>query len=239
MVDRLRIATTAANAAAGANEIATQALITSQRPYVVHQQAFGGQADLVHMFRGESGAAPGVVFRPYWSNLGNTPTHNLRVYVSQMRAISAPFTDVASYDFSILNDVIYTPIALGPHGETILGDAAVLSSEELSNPPSTRKDYYVFGWAEYNDGFKETRLHKTRFCEIITFNTPPLGDTKADVNVGNSFCPVRYQCIDEQCASNNAKAVPACAANLCAHTAPLLTHVTLPLDLARWLRPRP
>ena len=87
---QLKVATDASNAAAAANNIAIQALISSQRPYVIHRQSFGGAAFEVSPII-TKGRLEAIIYRPYWANLGNTPTSDLKASLVNHCAISAPF----------------------------------------------------------------------------------------------------------------------------------------------------
>ena len=197
--NQLRIATYAANAAANANDIATQALITSQRPYVSHHQPSSGLSDRAIFFSPNGVKAEGIIIQPYWTNLGNTATHKLRVYVSQPRPITPPFDDKIKYDFTTSEGIQFTPLILGPRGDFILGDNSVLSMQAVADINSKQRWYYIFGWAEYEDGFRGTPIRRTRFCEIIREVFFDEKNMKQGVIANVVFCPVKYQCIDEQC----------------------------------------
>lgn len=196
---QLKVATDAASAAKAANDIATQALITSQRPYVIHHQPFGGAADQIKIFSADGKKFGGIILTPYWSNLGNTATRRLRIYISQPRAITPPFDDRTKYDFTEETNTQFTPLTLGPRGDFIVGGNSLLWPEAVSDIQTKRQWYYIFGWAEYGDGFKETPIRRIKFCEIII---EIFFDRKKIMNgagANTTFCPVRYQCIDEQC----------------------------------------
>ena len=194
-------ATSAANRAEEANKIASQTLIASERPYVFHHQAFGPSVNEAAPWR-ERNKTLGLTITPLWSNLGNGPTSNLRIYVAGPHPITPPFEDAAKYDFSAPKDTAFTPLVLGPRGDQVHGGPVPISLDQINDIRLLKRTYYFFGWAEYNDGFPETPIRRTRFCEIITYADINVRHPNVPPQVATIFCPVRYQCVDEQCDKN-------------------------------------
>lgn len=136
------------------------------------------------------------IFYAILENSGNTPTRNLEVFVEtqfDLKEInSPPDKDRARPLFAPTNPADYfearrkewppQPVVIGPKG---------LAQINIGGPPKThldemaknRADGYVFGIAYYDDVFKGSKRHISKFCFVVQ----PVKDNDT-TRVGYGLC---------------------------------------------------
>ena len=151
------VAKVAADAAKQSAEIARDSLVLLQRPFV-----FAAYRWLWH----EDWSRPGRYWysvHPILENSGSTPTRELKVNVA-FRLSELVLPD--DFDFP-LPSIHAMATLIGPRGK-IEVDPWTLTDEDLAAVQSGSKHFYVWGKAEYLDGFNGTPLHTTKFCTRIS-----------------------------------------------------------------------
>jgi hypothetical protein len=178
----------AATAAEKANETTTEALTSVQRAFVFVKSeheviAFGPPGD--QLFQ--------ITFR--FENAGTTPTRNLKSHLN-WRFQHEPMDQNFSFADQGGRE---TPAVLGPKEYFGLTTDS-LPTKIFDEVVAKRIHFYVWGWAKYNDVFKNTAQHVTRFCyELFPFAASMDKRTKL-VNMQYRFnnCPY-FNCADEDC----------------------------------------
>jgi hypothetical protein len=146
------------------------------------------------------------IFYAILENSGNTPTRNLEVFVDsqfdlheinsppdpdRVRPIFAP-SDPADYFERRQREWPPQPVVIGPKG---------LAQINIGGPPKShldemakkRADGYVFGVAYYDDVFKGSKRHISKFCFVVQ----PVKDADK-TKVGYGLCQ-HWNCADEEC----------------------------------------
>lgn len=105
----------------------------------------------------------------FWKNNGITPTKGLFTYVS-----AAIFPDELPEDFGFPNvkGGKSTQLYLGAksNNRSVLGPCAL---DEITPVWEGKTHMYCWGWAEYNDVFKNTKRHRFEFCYKVTASKSP------------------------------------------------------------------
>jgi hypothetical protein len=173
----------AAIAARDQVELSREALITTERAFVV-LNPFWHKNETVDGVKGWS-------FRCIWKNTGNTPTKFMLMnFNRQWRVVAGqlPLDD----DFKDGDNA--GPAFLGPQNER--GSAKLHIPEDVLNLIQMGQAHaYLWGWAEYNDVFVGTPRHRTEFCvEIVVVGDP----TQQDCGFGYmSYGP--FNGMDDEC----------------------------------------
>jgi hypothetical protein len=151
---------TAVRATAGAAkqsaDISERALISTQRAFVFIQNF------TVYVVGNE------IRIMPLWENSGVTPANPFRNYVN-WRTFNGP--PPADFEYPDL-DVNGNPIVGRGHGEMFfIGPKATMFADIIRIPIPTMEEarsgrlrIYIWGWAEYNDTFSGTKVHRSEFC---------------------------------------------------------------------------
>ena len=179
-----------------ANGLTREALESVQRAFVVYQNlAVWSYLDL------RNKKQPVYLIRPIWGNSGNTPTRDLRIYVSEIKPIKPPYTDL---DFSQAPGTVFTPMFLAPHG-VVRGADRIISAADLFNVRDGKSFFYIWGWAIYYDTFPKTKPHITRFCDVLIGAFFDPNDLTKLTGVNTESCPT-YNCADEECEEQDRRA---------------------------------
>ena len=128
-----------------------------------------------------------------WKNSGNTPTRNLRLLIAKYIQREA-LPDEYDLDNVPLD---YTPLLIAP-GNTLESTQMVVSIEECEEIIAGRQQFYLYGWAEYDDVFDATPRHRTEFCYRINMGGNPRIRDKCGLrwNIHS-----RHNGADEECES--------------------------------------
>jgi hypothetical protein len=129
---------------------------------------------------------------PTIQNSANTPAKNLVIYLNYYFPTDPMPTD---FSFADLPDVVATRQVGGPHQLIPVGPRN-LSEKELTDFRSGARHIYIFGHIEYDDGFKRTPHHTTRFC--WEFHSLQVATDVPGVRWSFPYC-ARGNCIDEEC----------------------------------------
>jgi hypothetical protein len=145
----------------------------------------------------------GVSIAPQWGNSGTTPTKDMLNWVSWKKFKG---TIPADYGFPDLGDdgkpmtspVKGTPLFVGP-GATIYGQGFYIPRSMVEEVARGDSQYFVWGWAEYNDVFEGTRRHRTKFCNEVKFDQTGLDPGGKPVfSIWFPICS-RGNCTDDEC----------------------------------------
>jgi hypothetical protein len=169
------------------------AMEASDRAYVHHN-------GVSYVSHAETGT--GRIFwrlRPSWTNTGNTPTRQMKVFVAY-EFIDALLPDDYTFPTPSFDTVPGTSI--GPKG-SIESDARDFWGEDLVAVKEGRKHLYIWGVAVYRDVFPDTPHHVTKFCVRATGDI--VGDPLIELGDANKLeVPLtfhtRHNCQDEDCA---------------------------------------
>jgi hypothetical protein len=130
-------------------------------------------------------------FFAHWENGGNTPTKNLRNRTSY--ALSENPIDLA-FKFPDGGDQ--------PDGHTMIGPKSFMHSayfdisvEQLQKVKSGEAHAYIWGWADYDDVFPNTRRHRSEFCFKIHVQGDVLAEDCQFLYQQNE----RFNGFDEEC----------------------------------------
>ena len=121
---------------------------------------------------------------PVWENGGATPTKHMRAHIcAQIVKTSAAheggdmpedfdFPDTASMDD--IDEAPDTPssMALGPKA-TAEGEPVVIHVATLFQVWQGKKRLFLWGWADYDDRFRDSPRHRTEFCVELFFRGDP------------------------------------------------------------------
>lgn len=139
-------------------------------------------------------------------NSGNTPTRNMEVFVSDQfdlnevnlppaadrtRPVYAP-TDPAEYFDARKREWPPQPVVIGPKGMAQINIGGP-PKMHLDNMAKNRADGYVFGVAYYDDVFKGSKRHVSKFCFVVQ----PVKDSEL-TKIGYGLCQ-HWNCADEEC----------------------------------------
>lgn len=139
------------------------AMVATQRAYIVFREF---QVNVTRLSSIED--IHNCVIQPVWENAGTTPTHNGRSRINWRyfdRAVPDDF-DFADYDDGgtrVAGDELSLPIVLGPRGISF-APAIVVQGSTVRMVREMQGKVLIWGWAEYDDVFDNTRRHRTEFC---------------------------------------------------------------------------
>jgi hypothetical protein len=131
------------------------ALIYTQRAFV-----FVRDGTLTVTRDRQTEKATGFLISVDWENSGDTPTKNMRMRFNRLVTPKILPDDFDFPDYEI--DDIH--ILLGPKA-TVGTTPLEISPEEMRAVREKESHLYVWGWAEYNDVFPNTKRHRTEFCQ--------------------------------------------------------------------------
>jgi hypothetical protein len=146
------------------------------------------------------------IFYTILENSGNTPTRNLEVFVDtqfdlkeinsppdadRLRPIFAPADPVDHFE-ARKKEWSPQPVVIGPKGLAQINIGGPPKSH-LDKMAALRADGYVFGVAYYDDVFKGSKRHISKFCFVVQ----PVKDSDT-TRVGYGLCQ-HWNCADEEC----------------------------------------
>jgi hypothetical protein len=179
------------------NKINRDALEGVQRPFVT----FSPKMSVGTKFDPRTGHIAAFFPQVPINNSGNTATRNLKDHVSVY-----PSKDELPQTFTF-PDIGRAPesIDIGPH-DSITYYAASFGINDARAAQSGTGHVYIYGWATYNDGFRNTSPHITQFCyELKVDDSVDISDPKwiqSPYNIGSfQMCPsaLDHNCTDEEC----------------------------------------
>jgi hypothetical protein len=197
-------------------------VVMTFQAYASWQSVVGVQRAFVSLRSIEVSADPGTttlpngnivhywLVQPYWENTGNTPTRNLRTYMSPFiptqlshTPLRGTVTRITETDPDISFDVphdgsVWRNTFLAPrHLEGFQGihtEAQVL--QDIFGKQDTT--YRIWGVALYDDIFPFTSQHMTRFCYKITAVRGNPMDVASKIELAYEQC-LRGNCTDDDC----------------------------------------
>lgn len=134
--------------------------------------------------------------QPVWENTGSTPTRNGRAHVNWKyfdRSVPADF-DFADFDEAgnrVLSYDAYKPLIVGPRA-TALSPIIVMEPAILRQVRDQQGKLLIWGWAEYDEIFGDSRRHRTEFAYLVVVSGSPAS------HVGFSQYRL-YNGVDEDC----------------------------------------
>ncbi len=153
-------------------KIVDQALIASQRAYVVFKEF---RVNITRMPPLDE--ITNCTIQPVWENSGTTPTRSGRTHVNWRyfeRSIPSEF-DLADFD-DVGNRILaydsYAPLVIGPKS-TSFSSVITIDASTVRMVREMQGRVLIWGWAEYDDIFNDSGRHRTEFCYqmIVTGNT--------------------------------------------------------------------
>jgi hypothetical protein len=165
-----RTARITAEAAKDQTVLTRQAMVDTQRAFVlvkaleVELVTFPYQSPTAGIIDRIAGWRMGVV----WENSGDTPTRDLITHVS-LKFFDDEIPN--NYDFPDLPERNVSKALIGPRG-TIHSASFLISVQEAQDVKNGPKGLYMWGWAEYDDVFPNTKRHRTEFCYELLFIDP-------------------------------------------------------------------
>jgi hypothetical protein len=110
-----------------------------------------------------------ISFLPRWENSGQTPARNLQNMANWYYFVP-DMPD--NFDFSDQCDKVPSWITIGPKA-TIFMSFLEIDRERIDGVIDGKGKLYIWGWAEYDDVFPESRPHRTEFClQVIMKGVP-------------------------------------------------------------------
>ncbi|MGO8844311.1 MAG: hypothetical protein ACLQFI_02990 [Methylocella sp.] len=136
---------------------------------------------------------------PTWTNFGSTPTQNMRNHIN-CKIFSGPIPP--NWDFpDMWGEGISTEhkenvvLPLGPKS-IIHGQAIDIAIQDVHDCIEGKNTIYLWGWAEYNDIFINTKKHITRFCNKLVIGGDPTNAEKSSISYPLHH---KYNCTDTEC----------------------------------------
>jgi hypothetical protein len=115
--------------------------------------------------------------QPIWENTGTTPTRNGRGHVNWKyfeRSVPADF-DFADFDElgnRILSYDSYKPLIVGPRA-TALSPIISMEPAILRQVRDLQGKLLIWGWAEYDEVFADSKRHRTEFAYLVVVSGSP------------------------------------------------------------------
>lgn len=159
-----------AQAAKDQTVLTREAMVGTQRAFVlvkaleVELVTFPYQSPTAGIIDRIAGWRVGVV----WENSGDTPTRGLITHIS-LKFFNGQIPD--DFDFPDLSDRNVSKALIGPRG-TIHSASFLISVQDAQRVKDGNQQAYMWGWAEYNDVFPNTKRHRTEFCYELLFIEP-------------------------------------------------------------------
>jgi hypothetical protein len=182
------------------NTITRDALQVVQRPFISFspQMTLGTKMDKNRI----------IAFYPQVpiSNSGSTPTKNMRDNVSVY-----PSKEEIPQNFPFQDTGAAQSTDVGAHGTTTYFTTNAIAIGDVQAVQSHQGHVSVYGWATYNDWFRNTTQHITKFCYELRVDpgvdiSDPRWIGNSSYNVGSfGMCPavVGHNCADEKCDKEN------------------------------------
>lgn len=155
------------------SKVVDEALVSAQRPYVFLREF------RVNLIRNPLNEEIQVcTIQPIWENTGSTPTRNGRGHVNWKffeRSIPAEF-DFPDFD-EVGNRVLaydaYKPLIVGPRA-TALSPLIDIEPSVLRQVRDLQGKVLIWGWAEYDEIFRDAKRHRCEFCYQLVVTGSPM-----------------------------------------------------------------
>jgi hypothetical protein len=184
------------------NQINHDALVSVQRAFLTFE-GFGITGTVASA--ADKSKVESWTFADECENSGVTPAINVRHWNNVITPGSPlpdsfDFKDVGPDQRAITNVVGVGPTLIGPRAKKVLFQ--VLEPASILQAVKERRTcLYFYGWVTYNDIFKDTKTHITRYCQQVEI----VSGNPIDSSVGSGFAfsvpevCLHYACMDAQC----------------------------------------
>ena len=164
-------------ALARTDETTREALISVQRAFVVIKD-FKLQRII------DTKRIPAYQITPLWENSGLTPTREMVTNGSWALFKERMPED---YKFPDMPGIPGRRLLLGPKA-AMNGGSLIIPSSVFDQAKKGINRLYIWGWADYNDIFRNTARHRTEFCsEILITGDPHSSDLTVTFGVCDRF----------------------------------------------------
>jgi len=158
---------------------------TARQHMIVSQRAFVFIKEFKYLHN-----RTGIAIFPQWENSGNTQTKNM---ISRVNWDYFPRNIPDDFNFTDTGKKEQSHILIGPKS-SILASRLNIKQRCINDVIKGDGHVYVWGWADYNDVFENTRRHRTEFCYRVDFPPP----------VNNQFIAyfivhTKYNGTDDEC----------------------------------------
>jgi hypothetical protein len=173
--DTAKAAKDSAQAALAQNKISTDTLVYSQRAFM-NMKGF----QVFHVYdTTQNNRIIAWRFTPLWENTGQTPTKKLNVITG-----IHPGEFEEGFNFKIDRAA---PSMLGPKG-ILTGESYLIGLPEIYEIKAGKRIVYIWGRAEYNDVFPNTRRHYINFChKIVVAGDPTIQESGIQMIAHNTI----------------------------------------------------
>jgi hypothetical protein len=152
--------------------VANEGAMSAQRPYVFLREF---RVNLTKNALNDE--IQTCTIQPIWENTGTTPTRSGRSHVNWKffdRAIPDDF-DFPDYD-EIGNPIqvydVFGPLIVGPRA-TALSALLDIEPSVLRQVRDLQGKLLIWGWAEYDEVFSDSKRHRTEFCyQLVVTGSP-------------------------------------------------------------------
>lgn len=152
--------------------VANEGALSAQRPYVFLREF---RVNLTKNALNDE--IQTCTIQPIWENTGTTPTRSGRSHVNWKffdRAIPDDF-DFPDYD-ELGNPIqtydVFGPLIVGPRA-TALSALLDIEASVLRQVRDLQGKLLIWGWAEYDEVFTDSRRHRTEFCyQLVVTGSP-------------------------------------------------------------------
>jgi hypothetical protein len=100
------------------------------------------------------------------------------------------------FDFPDLTIDTNYPVLLGPKG-TMFGRDIVFDGNIIDATIAGLGKLYIWGWAEYNDIFENTKRHRTEFCHEVIINRIDTDNVRIEFRIYKGYNGADEQCLKE------------------------------------------
>jgi hypothetical protein len=159
------------------DETTREALISVQRAFVVIK-------DFTRQRIIDSKQMPAYQITPRWENSGLTPTREMITNASWALFKEKMPED---YNFPDMPSIPVRRVLLGPKA-VINGAGLIIPAAVFDEAKKGINRLYIWGWADYNDIFRNTPRHRTEFCsEVLITDNPHASDLTVTFSVCAKF----------------------------------------------------
>src|SRR5262245_49292634 len=149
-------------------EIANQSLTALQRAFVVQKKILTEQGT-------NSAGVPVLWIQIELENSGATPTRHL-IHQGNFGALRGPLPE--AFDFPDVEGDEPTRFVIGPKGSGFSSRMEIPISV-VGQARDRQVHIYIWGWAEYDDIFPDSKRHRTEYCSRLT----PIVDTQQQLRM--------------------------------------------------------
>lgn len=131
-----------------------------------------------------------IYFAPVWENGGTTPAYRARAGFNLQEMPEEIGDDFTFHDIEGTKPVSFF---VGPRATAqMLG--GFIRKDVVDRIAARKSHLYVWGWVDYDDGFRDTPRHRTEFCFEIG-----LTGSVGEVNFVSTAICSRFNGADDQC----------------------------------------